>query len=35
MKFLVDDTGRVVQRYPAGFDYDKIAADVRDELRRL
>lgn len=32
VKFLVDDTGRVVRRYGPGFDVDRIVKDVRDEL---
>lgn len=33
VKFLVDQDGRVLRRYGPGMDADKIAADIRDELR--
>jgi len=31
-KFLVDDRGRVVRRYPPKMDAQAIARDIRDEL---
>jgi glutathione peroxidase-family protein len=32
VKVLIDDRGRVIQRYGPSMDYDKIARDVKEEL---